>query len=88
MAGRADPERIFQAKNAATIERLVGEGIPRSMVDAWIESYEGGDADMHRARGDPNFWQNAHHYARGEYDPRHKPPPPPDTSSDERDPVL
>ena len=82
MARRADPERIFQARKAATIERLIGDGIPRAMVDAWIESYEGGDADMHRSRADPNFWDNAYNYARGEYDRGHQPPGPPDTSSD------
>jgi hypothetical protein len=32
MSRQADPERIFVAKKAATIERLVGDGIPRASV--------------------------------------------------------
>jgi hypothetical protein len=34
---------------------------------------------MHRARGNPSFWDNAYHFARGEYDRGHKPRPAPDT---------
>ena len=78
MGRRADPVRTYQASKAATIERLVGEGIPRVMVERWIESYEGGDADLHRAWADPAaFFENAYHYARDAYDRGEKPPPAP-----------
>lgn len=46
-----DWESEFRMQKSATIERLVREGIPRPMVVAWIESYEGGDADLHREYG-------------------------------------
>jgi hypothetical protein len=85
---RADPERIFAAKKAATIERLVGDGIPRTTVEAWVESWEGGAADIHDLRRDLDFWENGYQYVRREYDAGHKPPPPPDISSDRRDPRL
>jgi hypothetical protein len=87
VARRSDPERTFQARKAAAIERLVSGGIPRDRVHAWIESYEGGDADVHRARADPAaFWESAYRFARGEFDRGHMPPPLPDASSDVRDP--
>lgn len=79
----------FQAHRRDTIERLVREGIPRRLVNAWIESYEGGDADLHRAYAAPvAFWANAYHFTRHEWKLGHQPPGPPDTSSDERDPAL
>ena len=88
MAPRANPEAISQGRKAAKIERVVGEGIPRQLVEQWVESYEGGAADMHDLRRDPGFWDNAHHFTIHEWSAGHKPPPPPDISSDERDPVL
>lgn len=88
MSRHSTPERIFAARRAATIERLVGDGIPRTDVLAWIESYEGGAADLHDLRRDPAFWENAQAYVTRESSAGHRPPPPPDTSSDERDPIL
>jgi hypothetical protein len=44
MSRPPDTERIFAAKKAATIERLVGDGIARSDAVAWVESWEGGAA--------------------------------------------
>jgi hypothetical protein len=40
MSRRADPERIFQARMAATVERLVGEGLLRDRVEALVARWE------------------------------------------------
>lgn len=87
MSGASDALAEYKAQKAIAIERLVREGIPRRKVEAWIESYEGGDADLHRAWAAPvAFWSNAYHFTRHEWKLGHEPPPPPDTSSDPRDP--
>jgi hypothetical protein len=87
MSRSPNSERIFAAQKAGTIERLVGGGVPRDRAIAWVESWEGGAADIHRLRRDPFFWDNRYRYARAEFDAGHKPPKP-DVSSDERDPRL
>lgn len=61
MSRSPDPERIFAAKRAAILERLVSDaGIPREWATAWLDrattwldSYEGGAADIHDLRRDP-----------------------------------
>jgi hypothetical protein len=89
MSRSPDPERIFAAKRAATLQRLVNDhGIPRDWANAWLDSWEGGAADIHDLRRDGSFWQHAYGYVRREYDAGHRPPPPPDITSDERDPAL
>lgn len=81
-------ERIFAARRAATVERLVGDGIPRDWVEAWVTSWEGAATDLHTLRRDPEFWDRGYAYVTREWAVGHRPPPPPDTSSDERDPAL
>lgn len=66
----------------------MGEGIPRDWAEAWLTSWEGGTADLHALRRDPEFWDRGYAYARGAHERGERPPPPPDTSSDERDPAL
>ena len=88
MPRRADPEQIFQARKAATLERLVSDGVPRAMAEAWITSWEGGIADIHDLRRDPRFWESGYIFAHRQWELGNEPPPPPDTSSDERDPLL
>ena len=89
MSRSPDPERIFTAKRAATLERLINDhGVPRTWAEAWLESYEGGAADLHDLRRDPMFWENAYNYARREYEAGNRPPPEPDVTSDVHDPRL
>jgi hypothetical protein len=88
VARGSNPERIFAAQKAGTIERLVGGGVPREWAESWVESWEGGAADLHDLRRDPFFWDNGYRYARAEFDAGHKPPPAPDVRSDRRDPRL
>jgi hypothetical protein len=89
MSRSPDPERIFAAKRAATLQRLVNDhGIPREWATAWLDSYEGGAADLHDLRRDRDFWANAFNYTLNEYQAGHRPPSPPDVASDERDPRL
>jgi hypothetical protein len=65
--------------------RLVGDGIPRELVEKSIESFEGGAADMHDVRGDSTFSDNAYQFTTHEWKARHRPPPRPDASSDHGD---
>lgn len=84
-----DHERIYAARRAATLERLVGEGIPREWAEAWLTSWEGGAADIHGLRREPaTFWEQGYQYARAASGRGERPPPPPDASSDKRDPAL
>jgi hypothetical protein len=89
MSRAPDSERIFAARKAAALERLVRDhGILRADAIAWLESYEGGAADLHDLRRDPDFWENGYRFALHEYKAGNRPPPPPDISSDPRDPRL
>jgi hypothetical protein len=79
----------FQAHKRSTMERLIRDGMSPRLAHAWLESFEGGDADLYRAYAAPvAFWANAYHFARHEWKLGHQPPGPPDTSSDPRDPRL
>lgn len=76
MSQAPDPERIFAARKAAGLERLVRDhGILRGHAIAWLESYEGGAADLHDLRRDPAFRENGHQFARQEHNAGHRPPP-------------
>jgi hypothetical protein len=88
MSRRADPERIFAARKAATIERLVADGVPRSMAEAWIASWESGIADVDDVRQDPRFWESGYIFAHRQWELGDKPSLPRDPSSDEGDPQL
>lgn len=82
-------ERLFAARKVAALERLVHDhGVGRADAIAWLESWEGGSADMHDLRRDPTFWEQGYRYAMGEHERGNRPPPPADISSDERDPAL
>jgi hypothetical protein len=89
MFPEADPERVFAARRAAVLDRLVRDhGVPREWASAWLESWQGGAADLHDLRRDPTFWEQGYAYALREHGAGHGPPPAPDISSDERDPRL
>jgi hypothetical protein len=83
MSRRADPERIFAARKAATIERLVADGVPRSKAEAWIASWESGIADVDDVRQDPRFWESGYIFAHRQWELGDKPPSPRDPSSDD-----
>ena len=82
MSRSTDPERLFAARKAATLERLISDhGIPREWAVAWVESWEGGAADLHDFRRDPKFWDNGYAYVMREFNAGNGPPPPPDVTS-------
>jgi hypothetical protein len=76
---RPDSERIFYAKKAGTIERLVGFGIPRDWVMRWIADYERQE-DPLEGRYAATYWPTAYEHVLALYVAGQRPPP--DTSSD------
>jgi hypothetical protein len=56
MSRRSTPERIDQARRAATRSRLIGEGVSESTADAWIAAWEAKAAEDGLERGSP-YWQ-------------------------------
>ena len=40
MSRRSTPERIDEAPRAATLSRLIGEGMTETTADAWIAAWE------------------------------------------------
>jgi hypothetical protein len=54
MSRRADPERIHQARRAATVERLVGEGELRDRVEALVARWE---AEADGRPHDRAYWE-------------------------------
>jgi hypothetical protein len=40
MSRRSTPERIDEARRAATRNRLIGDGAPEETADAWIAAWE------------------------------------------------
>jgi hypothetical protein len=58
MSRRADPERIHEARRAATIERLVGEGELRDRAEALVAAWEA-QADQDALERDGRYWEAA-----------------------------
>jgi hypothetical protein len=56
MARRSTPERIDQARRAATRNRLIGEGATETTADAWIAAWEVQAAQDRLERGS-FYWQ-------------------------------
>jgi len=48
---RSTPERIDQARQAATRSRLIGEGATEETADAWLAAWEAQAADVGLDRG-------------------------------------
>ena len=55
MARRADPERIDEARRAATRSRLISEGVTETTADAWIAAWEAQAAQEGLERGSA-YW--------------------------------
>lgn len=57
MGRRSTPERIYEAKRAAIVARLVGQGWTQETAEAWCARWEAeGDADRYA----DNHWQQGH----------------------------
>ena len=56
MSRRSTPERIDEARRAATRSRLIGEGVTESTADAWIAAWEAKAAEEGLERGS-EYWQ-------------------------------
>ena len=57
MARRADPQRIHEAKEAATIERLVSAGIGRTDAVARVAAWELEAGARGLPRTDRDYWE-------------------------------
>ena len=58
MSRRSTPERIDEARRAATRSRLIGEGVTESTADAWIAAWEAQAAEDGMERG-AAYWEAA-----------------------------
>jgi hypothetical protein len=58
MSRRADPERIDVARRAATLGRLVGDGVPNETAEAWIAAWDEEAARRGVSRG-AEYWDAA-----------------------------
>ena len=67
----------FGARRAATIERLVGFGIPRDQTIRWIELYEV-EHNAFEKRYAPTFWDDAYEKILAAYVAGERPPPRPE----------
>ena len=56
MSRRSTPERIDQARHAATRSRLIGEGVTEETADVWIAAWEAPAARDGLERGSA-YWQ-------------------------------
>ena len=56
MSRRSTPERIDQARRAATRNRLIDEGVSEPTADAWIAAWEAQAAQDGLAR-DSAYWR-------------------------------
>jgi hypothetical protein len=56
MSRRSTPERIDEARRAATCNRLIGEGVTEATADAWIAAWEAQAAQDGFERGSA-YWR-------------------------------
>jgi hypothetical protein len=68
-----NPQRIFAARRAATIERLVSFGILRDYVIPWIGAYEA-ENDPLEGRYAGDCWDKAYETVHAAYVAGEKPP--------------
>jgi len=74
MAPAPAPERIFTARRAAAVERLIGFGIPRGWVKRWVEEYEE-RSDPLEGRFAATYWDTVYERVVARYVGGEKPPP-------------
>ena len=72
MSRRSTPERIDQARHAATRNRLSGEGVTEATADAWIAAWEV-RADRDGLERGSIYWQAAWEWIGQERESRHRP---------------
>ena len=56
MARRSDPQRLHEAKAAATVESLVSAGIARKDAGAWVAAWECEARARELAREHHDYW--------------------------------
>jgi len=61
MSRRSTPERLHQARRAAIVERLVGEGVLRERAEALVASWEA-KADADGLERDGAYWGAGWHW--------------------------
>jgi hypothetical protein len=66
-------ELDFAAARAATIERLVRAGIPPTMAEAWIATWDESTAPLYDFRRAPDYWKLGYRFAQEEYRRGYKP---------------
>ena len=64
MSRRSTPERIDEARRAATRNSLIGAGATGETADAWIAAWEAKAAEDGLERGSA-FWQAAWEWVAG-----------------------
>jgi hypothetical protein len=73
-AGLAQQHELeFAAARAATVERLVRAGMPPTMADAWIATWDESTAPLHDFRHAPDYWKQGYRFAQEEYRRGYKP---------------
>lgn len=72
MSHRSTPERLDEARRAATRQRLIGQGATEATADAWIAAW-----DAQAARGalprDRRYWERGQEWIAAERQRRAKP---------------
>ncbi len=58
MSRRSTPERIYEARRAATHNRLIGDGATEDAADAWIAAWHA-QAARDGLEGGTDYWQGA-----------------------------
>jgi hypothetical protein len=53
----------YAAARAGTLHRLVADGIPHGMAEAWLAAWEERSARRHDVRHDARAWDEAYAYA-------------------------
>jgi hypothetical protein len=72
MSRRSTPERIDEARRAATRSRLMGEGATEATADAWIAAWEAQAARDALERGSA-YWQAGWDWIAGQRELRVRP---------------
>jgi hypothetical protein len=73
MARRSDPARIAEARQAATRNRLIADGLPAEWADEWIAAWVD-QAAAHELERDSAYWTAAWDWIAAERQLRPRPP--------------
>ena len=72
MSRRSTPERLDQARCAATRQRLIGQGVTGATTDAWIAAWEA-QADQGGLPRDGRYWERGWEWIAAERERRTRP---------------